>query len=212
VKSPNNSIGNRTRDLGRCGSSYKCLVGEKKNDKRYRYEEVVMQAAMQFLLRSLDLQHAIFRALSKLECFAGADICYEENTLRHICRQFEAEPTAQPSYSHRTHTTDRSTMYSSSEVQVSSVHVITECVLRQYTASSPRSTIYCSLFQFTVSCLFLRRPGHHSRYSDSLRAGRSGDRIPVGARFSAPVHTGPPILLYNRYRVFPGGKAAGAWC
>jgi hypothetical protein len=23
---------------------------------------------------------------------------------------------------------------------------------------------------------------------------------------------GPPILLYNGYRVFSGGKAAGAWC
>jgi hypothetical protein len=22
---------------------------------------------------------------------------------------------------------------------------------------------------------------------------------------------GPPSLLYNEYRVFPGGKAAGAW-
>jgi hypothetical protein len=41
----------------------------------------------------------------------------------------------------------------------------------------------------------------------------SGDQIPVGARFSAPVQTGPgasPSLLDNGHRVFLGGKAAGA--
>jgi len=35
-----------------------------------------------------------------------------------------------------------------------------------------------------------------------------------GARFSALVQTGPgapPCLLYNGYRVNPGGKAAGSW-
>jgi hypothetical protein len=32
---------------------------------------------------------------------------------------------------------------------------------------------------------------YHSRYSDWIRTGRSGDRIPVVARFSAPVQAGP---------------------
>jgi hypothetical protein len=39
-------------------------------------------------------------------------------------------------------------------------------------------------------------------------AGWSRDRIPVGLRFSARPDRpwGPPSLLYNGYRVFPGGK------
>jgi len=36
-------------------------------------------------------------------------------------------------------------------------------------------------------------PGYLSQYGESLQAGRSGDRIPLGARFSAPVQTGPAI-------------------
>jgi len=46
--------------------------------------------------------------------------------------------------------------------------------------------------------------------SDSLRAARSGDRIPVVARFFAPVQTGPGAHPAS-YTMGTGGKAAGAW-
>jgi hypothetical protein len=40
--------------------------------------------------------------------------------------------------------------------------------------------------------MFLKEtePGKRSRYSYSLRAGRSEDRVPVAVRFSAPVQMG----------------------
>ena len=63
-----------------------------------------------------------------------------------------------------------------------------------------------------VMNLLVHRPGYLSRYSDSLRAGRSGDRIPVGMRFSATVRTGPGVHLAS-YTMgtgsFPGVKRLG---
>jgi hypothetical protein len=51
--------------------------------------------------------------------------------------------------------------------------------------------------------------GRCRRYGDSLRNVRSGDRIPVGARFYAPVKTYPaahPAFYLVGTRSFPGVK------
>jgi hypothetical protein len=50
------------------------------------------------------------------------------------------------------------------------------------------------------------------RYSESLCVGRSGERIPVDARFSAPVQTGPgahPASCTMGTGSFPGVKRPG---
>ena len=67
---------------------------------------------------------------------------------------------------------------------------------------------------FSVAQPVTWEPGYCSRYSDWLRAGRSGDRIPVRVeifRTRPDRPCAPPNFLYNGYRVFPGGKATEAW-
>jgi len=55
-------------------------------------------------------------------------------------------------------------------------------------------------------------PGYLSRYSDLIRVGRSGDRNPVGAKFSTKVQAGPKAHVAS-YTMgtgyFPGVKRPG---
>jgi len=50
---------------------------------------------------------------------------------------------------------------------------------------------FWQLLHFNFYTNVIMWAGMRSRYSDSLWAGRSGDRIPIGAGSPAPVQTGP---------------------
>jgi hypothetical protein len=56
-------------------------------------------------------------------------------------------------------------------------------MVRSRTKATEFSLVY-------VSSLYLDDPGERSCYSDSLRAGQSGDQILVIARLSEPFQTG----------------------
>jgi hypothetical protein len=65
--------------------------------------------------------------------------------------------------------------------------------MKKQVRAKPFHDHYCCYYYYYYYYVLLgtRDPGYRSWYSDWLRAGRSGDRIPVGLKFSPPIQTGP---------------------
>jgi hypothetical protein len=57
-----------------------------------------------------------------------------------------------------------------------------------------RALLYGELYSYLYPYPY---PSYCSRYSDSLRAARSGYRVQGKARFSVPVHTGPDVHRHS---------------
>jgi hypothetical protein len=80
--------------------------------------------------------------------------------------------------------------------------------------------IYIYLFIYLFVCTLVSAilcyvlSGPRSRYSDTLRAGRSGDQIPLGWDFPSRPDwlRDPPSPSCSECAVFPGGKTAEEWC
>jgi hypothetical protein len=69
-------------------------------------------------------------------------------------------------------------------------------------------------FKFSSAYILTSGPGWRSQYCDSIQAGWSGNRILVGAGFSAPVQSGPgahPASFTMGTGSLSWGKVARAW-
>ena len=80
-------------------------------------------------------------------------------------------------------------------------------------------SIICLLLNITeiiIMMLYTEKGGRNSSDGIATRYGLDGPEIESQWERDFPPPSrpalGPTSLLYNGYQVFPGGKAAGAWC